>query len=87
MKRPESEVKFFECSCSSELVAVEKYDDEPEIYMSIYYRGVPRPMGWKDKLRYCWRILTQGSPYGDQVVFNKETATELADHIHVISNR
>lgn len=87
MRRPESEVKFFECSCSSELLSVDKFDDEPEIYMSIWYRGVPRPMSWRDKFRYCWRIITHGSPYGDQIVLSKETATDLADHIHIVLNK
>lgn len=82
MHNTESNTAYFQCSCSSEMLSIEKFTDEPEIYMSIWYRGAQAPMRWRDKIRYCWRIITEGSPYGDQLVLDKDTAALVSAHIH-----
>lgn len=75
----------FECPCGSEALVAEKYSDEEEIYLSIWFRGVgaAKPLDWKGRLRYCWRILTKGSPYGDQLILTPETAVRLSNFLKV----
>lgn len=71
---------MFPCSCGTEILAVDKFKDEHETYLSLWYRGDgrSRSLSWRDRFRYCWRILTQGSPYGDQLVLDPPTTARLA---------
>lgn len=34
-------------------------------------------LGWKNKFRHIWRILTKGSPYSDEVVFDIKSLEKL----------
>lgn len=43
-------------------------------------------MSWKQRLRYCWQILTKGRPYGDQVVMVEEHIADLVDFLIKIQN-
>ena len=78
--------KILKCSCSSEMIRF-AYDDEMETFdVSIWsFQNSHRPY-WKDKLRWIWRILTVGSPYGDQVLLEKEQVAELVDYLVEMQN-
>ena len=40
------------------------------------------------RIRHCWQILTTGTPYGDSVVFDKQTVEELRNHLdEIIGNQ
>lgn len=70
---------FIQCSCSSEALCLEKDQEDDLLHISIWERGYGRSnkLTWKQKISYCWRILTKGCPYGDQIVLNKEGRSEL----------
>jgi hypothetical protein len=44
-------------------------------------------MSWKQRLRYCWRFLMHGKPYGDQLVLKKEHIADLVDFLISVQNR
>jgi len=73
--------RYFDCSCGSHSLNFLKWDDEDELYVSIWERGGTGKMPLYLRLKTCWKILTEGSPYGDEVVFNKQNALELSQYL------
>lgn len=74
----ELQTSFIGCSCGSEIVRVDKDEQDGMTYISIYKFGYNRdlPTLWS-KLKYCWHILKTGKIYGDQVVLYKEESDTL----------
>ena len=76
---------FFKCACSSEAIQVEVEKNYfemaccTEFNFSFWQEGFSfqKILTFKDKLRWCWQIMTKGIPYTDMVVLNKEEATNL----------
>jgi hypothetical protein len=76
-----SNEKFISCDCHSEFIRL-NYDKEIECFdVSIWTLQASSKPHWRTKLRWLWRILTNDSPYGDQVIINEDKAKELADYI------
>ena len=72
--------KFIVCDCHSEFVRL-IYDKEFEQFdLSIWTQTSSKPT-WKNKLRWIWRIIKDGTPYGDQIILNKDKAKELAEYL------
>lgn len=59
------------CDCGHEAIRLEY--DEKLVYFSFWKFG-QRPYS---RLQMIWRILTKGSPYGDQLVLNSKGMYEL----------
>ena len=36
---------------------------------------------WKERFRWCWRILRTGNPWADSIIATDERALELANFI------
>ena len=71
---------FFQCSCTTHLLALQ-YDKEfKQFYFCFYIFGNLR-ISLKQKLRYIWKILTTGEIYADQVVLTKKDAMRMANLI------
>jgi len=78
--------QYFKCSCSSEILRV-AYDDELEqTEFSIWEMQNAHKAGWRQRLRWCWRILFEGSPYGDQVILDNEGVANLVEYLVKIQN-
>lgn len=63
------------CACDTEAIHI-----QPDTYegkanytdISIWEYGCgDSKTSWKQKLRYIWRIIKHGTPYGDQVILDK----------------
>ena len=61
---------YARCSCDTEVLKVEYNEEWGEFNISIY--ELSHETTWKQKLRYIWRIIKTGAPYGDQVAPHKE---------------
>lgn len=73
--------KFIKCSCTSEYVRL-FYDEEMQtVDLSVWSFQNSHGPTWADKLRWIWRIVTKGSPYGDQVILEKEQVKEIIDYL------
>jgi hypothetical protein len=71
--------KFIKCDCWGEGMLITKFDDEEELYFSYWRQGIdPIKLSWWMRLKLCWMALAKGNYYEDQVILNKEKATELA---------
>jgi len=81
MKNDES--IFLMCECYSHALFVEKFHDEPEVSISLFERGYDgKQIGFVERLRWCWRILTKGHPWTDSVILNKDNQKHLSDFLN-----
>ena len=76
------------CYCSSEMLVFDfiKDDDllDDEVFVSIY--ELPKgKIPFKFKLRYIFRILKYGFPYGDQVILDKGIISDLIEKLKEFS--
>lgn len=70
--------QFLICSCKSHALLVEKFTDEESVYLSIFERGLRgRILPWTERIRWCWQILTKGSPWSDSVILDNEEKKRL----------
>lgn len=73
--------KIYKCSCAGECSALEwRYADWDEKDKSIelcIWKKWPEAKSFFDRLRLSWEMLTKGTLYTDEIIFDKETATEL----------
>lgn len=73
---------FFTCSCSSHSLSVVRWQGEDEIYFSVWQTGgVGGKMTLFQRLKNCWKVLSSGTPYEDQLVFDKKTAKDLVKYL------
>lgn len=69
---------FIPCSCTSEGLYIVKFKKEEEVYLSIFSRGInPKRFNFLDKLRYIWRVITEGKPFEDELVLDKISIEKL----------
>jgi len=70
--------KYISCSCESEMIVLEKFPKEEEVYMSLFSRGLNvKRYNLKDRFRHIWQILKIGFPYTDEIVLSKDRVKEL----------
>lgn len=75
------------CSCSGEAIEVQYWGDvDNEFYIAYWNEGFKRPLKWRERLRWCWRILRTGDPWADRVIVNKEQAKRIAEFLNQYSN-
>jgi len=78
--------QYFKCACSSEILRV-AYDDELEqTEFSIWEMQNTHKATLRQRLRWCWRILFEGSPYGDQVILEEEGVDSLIEFLKSLKN-
>jgi hypothetical protein len=81
MKDPFTREKeaFIQCACGSEGLHLYKFKEDDELYISVWEMGYSKDnrLTWKQRLRYIWRIIREGRPYGDQIVLNREGRSKL----------
>ena len=73
------------CTCSTHMLAISKDEDEtvPMWYFCYWkYGHGDGELSWKNRFRYIWLILTKGSPYADDVVFEKKELEILRDYLN-----
>ena len=74
--------EYFDCLGDHEMVAITAHEmvaitanedkDWGLIELAIWSRGMHGTVGsWKYRLRHIWKILTTGTPYLDQVIFDE----------------
>ena len=85
---PDDAHQFFLCDCCCDALLLSKVtlvDDEPdteELFISIWSRGngyVANKLPLKERIRWAFRMLWNGNPYGDEVTLSKEKVLQLRD--------
>lgn len=83
MKNKES--KYYKCACHSHALEVDTSfrEEEGEVWFSIWERGrASGKLSWKEKIRWCLRIIKTGNPWGDSVALNEEQIKELVEQLN-----
>lgn len=85
-----------ECSCHSHALHI-TYDDFwkdsiPMIDIAIWERrGAPFPLPWKQRFRWIWSLLKDGTLQGDDVIINENDADAiikfLSEKVELIKRR
>lgn len=80
--------KYIKCSCGSELLSLEKFDDDQYVYFSIWERGFNdnNKLTFFERLRWCWKILKSGRPFTDSIVFDGEGMDDIVEAIKDLKN-
>lgn len=64
---------------------VERYnfgDGDEGFNFTMWEQGLNSPaLTWKEKFRWCWRILTTGKPWADHIIATNQRAHEIANFI------
>lgn len=86
-----SESLFIKCDCSGHMLEVERYDEgDLDVGFNIscwHYGHDGNIRRWKDRLRWCWRILITGNPWADSITLNDKRALEICKFIHSRANK
>lgn len=85
---PEFEFKshFVKCMCSCQMLEVEKYDykDGDHGFNFVIWardRHGKKIFGLKERFRWCWNIIKNGSPWADDIIATNQDARGLAEFI------
>ena len=80
--------KTIKCACYHEILHLEWDEELQQVYASIWAPYlIDTRMSWRQRLRYCWQILTKGRPYGDQLILEKQHVADLVDFLISVQNR
>ena len=80
--KEEKNSEFLICDCHSHGLLVEKFDDEEEVCLSLFERGLDgRILSMSSRLRWCWQILRYGKPWSDFVILNIENQKKLKEFL------
>uniref|UniRef100_A0A6M3KD67 Uncharacterized protein n=1 Tax=viral metagenome TaxID=1070528 RepID=A0A6M3KD67_9ZZZZ len=72
--------EWFDCVCYADSLRVDKNAGSDTVDFSIYSQPlVQYPLRFR--LRYIWRIIVHGEPYGDQLILSREDADRLAYYL------
>ena len=75
---------YIKCDCSTHMLQAERYyEDKVDkgFNFAIWYYGIRGTLTLKERLRWCWKLLTTGNIWADSVIITDEKALELADFI------
>lgn len=66
------------CECHTHGFTVAADADDRVVYVTSWtYGDAGRRLSFSDKVRWCWKILTTGEPYNDQLTLSPATAESL----------
>jgi hypothetical protein len=74
---------FQECSCHGEALTIEPVYRDHDFYFSYWKQGFGdfHNLSFKQRLRWCWQLLTKGAPYTDFVIVNADDALKMSRYI------
>jgi|GEM_PF-2154587 len=80
MDKPENVNRcLVRCQCGCTVAVVEQWFDDPQISLALFHWN--KCYSFRERLRYMWRILWRGEPYGDQVVLSHGDAVRMGEHL------
>lgn len=69
------------CACYSHELHIQKDHELNMWYISFWQQGYVSKTPWKYRLKSIWHIIKHGTPYGDEVILNKEDMKQLRSYI------
>jgi hypothetical protein len=82
----EEESLFVKCECTTHLFEIQrfKYEDRDEgFYVSLWSPQEWRTrLTWKERLRWCWNLIKNGTLWADNIILTNEKAKEVVDYVN-----
>ena len=80
-----SKTFFLKCACGSEGLGVD-YDADDELYYFSYWScGLSnKKLDFKQRIRYCWNVLTKGKGFNDELVLRAEDTSKLINFLRTV---
>lgn len=82
---------FLKCHCCCSVVEIQSDDwydsaadpksENPFFNITLWQDGFTRPLGWRERLRWCGNILRTGNPWADHTIITAPDAQKLAEFI------
>lgn len=73
---PKEKTIFIPCNCKSEVVGLSKYDDEDEIYLTVY-KYSSTSYSFFARIKMAWKVLKGESIDTADVVLSKENFEKI----------
>ena len=67
------------CACFTHGFTVQADDEVPLVFLTTWTYGTAgQRLDWRNRIRWCWRILRTGFPFHDEITLEAEAAEKLA---------
>jgi hypothetical protein len=73
---------FIKCLCSTHLFEIERSDDNEFNLTFWHYSRQDTILGWRERLRWIWRIFRTGNPWSDGIIISDEQAKTIVNYIN-----
>jgi hypothetical protein len=86
-KDQKSRTLFIKCACYGHAVEVEHDTEFDQYNLSIWsYGNATKPLSWKERFRWAWRLFTTGNLWADEIVLTVKSKDELVEFLTNKSN-
>lgn len=76
---------YCKCDCNGHLLEIQRYDykeGDDGFYFTMWANELSGgKLTWKERFRWCWNILTKGTPWADHIIATNESARRVAEFI------
>jgi len=67
------------CDCSTHSLQIDRINEWKCFEISVWHLGhCSRPLTWKERIRWIWRILTTGNPWADSVILKDSDMLKIS---------
>lgn len=80
----EPKIELYLCACHGDGISLEK-SYKNEIYLALWTRGHSGKHPLWSRLRFCWKMLIEGKPWNDEIIFNDTQAAKVGKHLISLS--
>ena len=75
------------CDCHGHSIELEHVEEFDEIELSLWHYGNDgRELSWKQRIRWCWRILRTGMPWTDMMILSHDKMENIIKWYTAIKN-
>lgn len=69
------------CDCSAEALEIEYDKEENKFYFSFWQQGYRFRLSWKERIRWCFRIIASGNPWTDSIIVGAVNARTIRNFL------
>jgi hypothetical protein len=70
--------EYIMCECHSEILYIEYDESLKQADLCIYHSyDYGSKLSWKNRIRYCWKIISTGKPYSDHMIMYRRGLRKL----------
>jgi hypothetical protein len=74
--------EFIRCECYGEGMGIDFEPEDDLYYFSYWASGLSNgSLSIRDRIRYCWQVLTKGKAFNDELILNRKSVDELVNFL------